>query len=251
MHFIRYSNLCGLCTFPDTFCAFPDTLWTLQARLDEAGTRRSFSYAFLGDNVLCVSIHFICVLEHLYTFWNWGNRFPGHGGTVRAQHCNTFLTRESKNSFRQAWLGKHVSPYIQSQNIHIGLALAHFFVQLNSALNPLSSYVHMGPLGSFPSPAALRQRHHDHTMHCHAARGQPLECYSHCHVANDDMLVDASFSSSSSSCSSSSSPTSWHQSIRAPPCRKSTRCQATSACQAALHQSMHPLPSRFNWAAIA
>ena len=36
----------------------------------------------------------------------WGNRPAGVGGTARPQHVNASLFNESKNPFRQAWLGK-------------------------------------------------------------------------------------------------------------------------------------------------
>ena len=35
----------------------------------------------------------------------WGNRLPTTGGTARPGNFNAFLIRNSKNPFRQAWLG--------------------------------------------------------------------------------------------------------------------------------------------------
>ena len=37
----------------------------------------------------------------------WGNRLAGVGGTAGPCHTKAFLIRESKNPFRQAWLGKN------------------------------------------------------------------------------------------------------------------------------------------------
>ena len=65
----------------------------------------------------CWNMYLVDLVNIWRTLWSsglgepgsrgWGNRLAGVGGTAGPCHTKAFLIRESKNPFRQAWLGNN------------------------------------------------------------------------------------------------------------------------------------------------